>query len=62
MEITIDRRAEVEGGKDLKFIVSVRSLDNHAHGELTRADQQAIRDELAKAANAVERILLAVPR
>ena len=57
MEITIERRAAVAGGKDLKFRVSVLSIDTHTHGELTRADQQAIRDKLVKCADVVEAIL-----
>lgn len=54
MEISIDRRAEVPGAKDLKFTVSVRSIDNHTHGELTRGDQAEIRAVLARAANGIE--------
>ncbi len=57
MEITMDRRAEIPGAKDVKYQVTVRSLDGHTHGELTRADQAAIRFELVKCADKIETIL-----
>lgn len=57
MEVSIDRRVSVPGGKDLKFTVTVRSLDGHMHGELTRSDQQAVRDTLVHAGDAIVKIL-----
>lgn len=57
MEITIDRRAEVPGQKDLKFAVSVRSLDGHTHGELTRVDKAEVAAVLKLAADAVQEVL-----
>lgn len=57
MEVSIERRAAGAADRELKFKVGAQSLDTHTHGELTRVDQQAIRDELAKCADAVEAIL-----
>lgn len=44
-------------GRELKFTISAVSRDVHTHGEMTRADRQAIRNELAKAAEAIAAIL-----
>jgi hypothetical protein len=62
MVISIDRRAEGSGGREVKFEILVKPLDQyHTHGELTRCDRQAIRDALVGAADRIERVLRALP-
>ena len=57
-----DTRAEGAGGKEVKFQLEMRPLDHtHTHGEMTRADQQAITAVLAKAGAEIVAILRQVP-
>lgn len=59
---TLDRRAEGAQGKDVKFQIIVKPLDQyHTHGELERADKQAIQGALARAADEIVAILRRVP-
>lgn len=57
MDVAIDRRIEVPDAKDLKFMILIRSLDNHTHGELTRADKDQMRAALARAADEIQAML-----
>lgn len=57
-----DTRAEGAGGKEVKFQLTMTPLDaTHTHGEMTRADQQAIIAALARAGAEIVKILRAVP-
>lgn len=55
--ISLERRAPA-GEKEIKFEISLRSLDGHTHGELTRADQVEIRLVLKLACDEVEDLLV----
>lgn len=58
MIISIDRRTDGAGGREVKFTVMVKPLDQyHTHGELTRCDRAAVTAALVKAANEIEAVL-----
>jgi len=60
--VTLDRRAEGAGGKDVKFELIVKPLDaTHTHGEIERCDKAAVMAVLAKAADEIVLILRRVP-
>lgn len=62
MLIQLDRRADGAGGREVKFALQIKPLDeHHTHGELNRADRAAIMQALARAADEIVEVLRRVP-
>jgi hypothetical protein len=60
--ISLDRRDDGAGGKEVKFELIVKPLDStHTHGELERCDKTAVMLVLKKAADEIVEILRRVP-
>ena len=60
--IKLDRRAEGAGGREVKFELAMRPLDQyHTHGEMERCDKDAVMAALSAAADTIEGILRRVP-
>lgn len=60
--IQLDRRAEAVGGREVKFALQIKPLDQyHTHGELERCDKAAVMAALAKCATEIVEILKRVP-
>lgn len=62
MLVTLDRRADGAGGREVKFQLVIQPIDaTHTHGEIERADKPALMAALAKAADEIVAILRQVP-
>lgn len=62
MLVTLDRRAEGAGNREVKFQLTITPLDHtHTHGEIERADKPALMAALARAADEIVEVLRRVP-